>query len=143
MPQTAVEWLIEKQMDAGIGIPKEWREQAKEKEIEQMGYTKEEFLNAAELGEVSMIDAMHIVSLLDKARSKIGNSDNSQTAVEWFVKTITDKYDKSFMEFYGAEIQQAKEMYNIELGNAFEQGWQDANKVIMKYALNNCIIIKN
>lgn len=26
---TAVEWLIIKQMDAGIGIPKEWREQAK------------------------------------------------------------------------------------------------------------------
>lgn len=29
---TAVEWLIEKQMDAGIGLPKEWREQAKEME---------------------------------------------------------------------------------------------------------------
>jgi hypothetical protein len=28
-------------------------------------YTKEEFLKAAELGEVSMIDAKHIVSLLD------------------------------------------------------------------------------
>ena len=34
--QTAVEWLIEKQLDAGIGLPKEWREQAKEMEKEQM-----------------------------------------------------------------------------------------------------------
>ncbi|MFY8160504.1 MAG: hypothetical protein ACOVNU_04180 [Candidatus Kapaibacteriota bacterium] len=31
-------------------------------------YTKQEFLNAAEMGEVSMIDARHIVSLLDEAR---------------------------------------------------------------------------
>lgn len=31
-------------------------------------YTKEEFLKAAELGEVSMIDAKYIVSLLDKAK---------------------------------------------------------------------------
>jgi len=28
-------------------------------------YTKEEFLKAAEIGEVSMIDAQHVVSLLD------------------------------------------------------------------------------
>ena len=34
MKQTAVEWLIEKQIDAGIGLPKEWREQAKEMERE-------------------------------------------------------------------------------------------------------------
>ena len=33
-------------------------------------YTKQEFLNAAELGEVSLIDARHIVSLLDEAREK-------------------------------------------------------------------------
>lgn len=36
MKQTAVEWLIEKQIDAGIGLPKEWREQAKAMEKEQM-----------------------------------------------------------------------------------------------------------
>lgn len=30
-------------------------------------YTKEEFLKAAEIGEVSMIDAKHIISLLDEA----------------------------------------------------------------------------
>jgi len=32
-------------------------------------YTVKEFLKAAEIGEVSMIDAKHIVSLLDEARS--------------------------------------------------------------------------
>ena len=31
-----------------------------------MKYTKEQFLKAAELGEVSMIDAKHIISLLDE-----------------------------------------------------------------------------
>ena len=31
-------------------------------------YTKEEFLKAAELGEVSMIDAKYIVSLLDEVK---------------------------------------------------------------------------
>jgi hypothetical protein len=31
-------------------------------------YTKQEFLDAAKFGEVSMIDAKHVVSLLDEAR---------------------------------------------------------------------------
>lgn len=38
-------------------------------------YTTEEILKAAEIGEVSMIDANHIVSLLDEARNIIGNSE--------------------------------------------------------------------
>jgi hypothetical protein len=33
-------------------------------------YTKREFLDAAKLGEVSMIDAKHVVSLLDEVREK-------------------------------------------------------------------------
>jgi hypothetical protein len=33
-----------------------------------------------------------------------------QTAVEWIVNEIQTKYDKSFVEFYGAEIEQAKEI---------------------------------
>jgi hypothetical protein len=32
-------------------------------------YTKQDFLNAAEAGEVSMIDAKHIVSLLDEIKN--------------------------------------------------------------------------
>ena len=34
-------------------------------------YTKAEYLKAAELGEVSMIDAEHVVSLLDEARNEM------------------------------------------------------------------------
>jgi hypothetical protein len=33
-------------------------------------YTKQEFLDAAKFGEVSMIDAKHVVSLLDEVREK-------------------------------------------------------------------------
>ena len=33
-------------------------------------YTKQEFLDAAKLGEVSMIDAKHVVSLLDEVKNK-------------------------------------------------------------------------
>ena len=33
-------------------------------------YTKQEFLDAAELGEVSMIDAKHICSYLDEIKNK-------------------------------------------------------------------------
>jgi hypothetical protein len=36
-------------------------------------YTKQEFLDAAKLGEVSMIDAKHIVSLLDEVKEKVNN----------------------------------------------------------------------
>lgn len=53
--QTAVDWLIEKQLDAGIGLPKEWREQAKAMEKEQImkayyegtdtRYTPEQYYN--------------------------------------------------------------------------------------------------
>jgi hypothetical protein len=40
-------------------------------------YTKQEFLDAAEFGEVSMIDAKYVVSLLDEAReSKLKNFKN-------------------------------------------------------------------
>jgi len=33
-----------------------------------------------------------------------------QTAIQWLVNEIQTKYDKSFIEFYGAEIEQAKEI---------------------------------
>lgn len=36
-------------------------------------YTKQEILFAGELGEVSMIDVRHVVSLLDEAREKLRN----------------------------------------------------------------------
>ena len=67
MAQTAVEWLIKTYQQTNK-IDNFDLEVAKEMENEQRGYTKQEFLNAAQLGEVSMIDARHIVSLLDEAR---------------------------------------------------------------------------
>ena len=81
--QTAVQWLLSelqirllKIKSEPDGIVRERMinsflidaEQAEAMEKEQRGYTKQEFLNAAQLGEVSMIDARHIVSLLDEAR---------------------------------------------------------------------------
>lgn len=47
-------------------------------------YTKEEFLKAAELGEVSMIDAKHIVSLLDE------------------IKMTRKEYQKQYQKYYAA-----------------------------------------
>jgi hypothetical protein len=42
-------------------------------------YTKQEFLDAAEFCEVSMIDAKHVVSRIDEAREyKLGNLKNKQ-----------------------------------------------------------------
>ena len=43
-----------------------------------MKYTKEEILFAGELGEVSMIDIRHVVSLLDEAREKLKRKELEQ-----------------------------------------------------------------
>ena len=37
-----------------------------------------------------------------------------QTSVEWFINEIL-KHDKSFVEFYGAEIEQAKAIHQAEI----------------------------
>lgn len=52
----------------------------------------------------------------------------NQTAVECLVKTITDKYDKSFTEFYGAEIEQAKAMEKEQIIHAYWNGTTDMEK---------------
>jgi hypothetical protein len=57
-----------------------------------------------------------------------------QTAVEWLAEQITSKHDKSFIEFYKAEIEQAKEMeqeqrVKIRLegyGEGYDEGLYDA-----------------
>lgn len=38
----------------------------------------------------------------------------AQTSVEWLIKEIL-KHDKSFVEFYGAEIEQAKEIHKATI----------------------------
>jgi hypothetical protein len=45
-----------------------------------------------------------------------------QTAVEWLVETITKKHDKHFSTFYGAEIEQANQMFEEQIRRAFCHG---------------------
>ena len=69
-----------------------------------MTYTKEEFLKAAEIGEVSMIDAKHIVSLLDKARKMINNIQRCETCKYYF----TNPFDMEYCEL-GYDIENDKD----------------------------------
>jgi hypothetical protein len=59
-------------------------------------YTKEEFLKAAEIGEVSMIDAKHIVSLLDEARHilKVGFDCHKGTEINNERSLMTSNINK-------------------------------------------------
>lgn len=45
-------------------------------------YTKEEILFAGELGEVSMIDVSHVVSLLDEAREELKKRNNKKLTLK-------------------------------------------------------------
>jgi len=63
----------------------------------------------------------HLIDMM-KADEELGLYDTKQTAVEWIVNEIQTKYDKSFVEFYGAEIEQAKEMEKEQL----KKVWMDA-----------------
>jgi hypothetical protein len=47
-----------------------------------------------------------------------------ETSIDWFIKEIL-KHDKSFVEFYGAEIEQAKEKHKDETMDAFQAGKWD------------------
>ena len=44
------------------------------------------------------------------------------TAVEFLVETITSKHDKSFIEFYKAEIEQARAIEKNQIVLAFING---------------------
>lgn len=46
-----------------------------------------------------------------------------QTSIEWLIKEIL-KYDKSFVEFYGSEIEQAKEKRKEEIKKDFIAGME-------------------
>ena len=43
-----------------------------------------------------------------------------QTAVEWLVNEIAEKYNFRFATYYGQEIQQAKEMEKEQIIDAYE-----------------------
>jgi len=55
-------------------------------------YTKEQFLKAAEIGEVSMIDAKHIVSLLDEAVSTEIKKDDSAHAAKFGISGVSGSF---------------------------------------------------
>lgn len=44
-----------------------------------------------------------------------------QTAVEWLVSALV-KHDRTFREFYGAEIEQAKALEKEQIIEAFKHG---------------------
>lgn len=47
------------------------------------------------------------------------------SSVEWLINEIQSKHDKSFIEFYGSEISQAKEMEREQIIAAYRDGRSD------------------
>lgn len=45
-----------------------------------------------------------------------------QTAVEWLVNEIAEKYNFRFATYYGQEIQQAKEIEKERIETAYDKG---------------------
>ncbi len=76
--------------------------------MKQKKYTKEEILKAAEIGEVSMIDARHIVSLLDEARAAIKN--------EFDCYKCANAFSNPFDQYYCNIDRGDGECYDLENG---------------------------
>ena len=71
-------------------------------------YTKEEFLKAAEIGEVSMIDAKHTVSLLDEARHIL--------KVGFDCYKCKHSFSNPFDQCYCQKTDENGEVYDLESG---------------------------
>ena len=73
-----------------------------------MKYTKEQFLKAAELGEVSMIDAKHIVSLLDEVvevtNQEISDEDIQNAAKEFWGEERENRIWKLGAKWYREQL---------------------------------------
>jgi hypothetical protein len=69
-------------------------------------YTKEEILKAAEIGEVSMIDAKHIVSLLDEAKKII--------KVGFDCHKCKHSFSNPFDQYYCQKVGLDGKEYNLE-----------------------------
>ena len=67
-------------------------------------YTKEEFLKAAELGDVSIIDAKHIVSLLDEVKITDRKSYQKQYQKEYAASGKKKEAQKRYYEKNKYEI---------------------------------------
>lgn len=69
-------------------------------------YTKGEFLKAAEIGEVSMIDARHTVSLLDKAKHIL--------KVGFDCYKCKHSFSNPFDQYYCQKTNEKGEKYDLE-----------------------------
>ena len=67
-------------------------------------YTKEEFLKAAELGEVSMIDAKHIVSRLDEIKIMTRKEYQKQYQKEYAASGKKSEAAKRYYQKHKYEI---------------------------------------
>lgn len=71
-------------------------------------YTKEEFLKAAEIGEVSMIEAKHIISLLEEAKKVIKSGFDCNRCIHSFMNP--------FDQYYCQKASNNGKPYDIENG---------------------------
>ena len=71
-------------------------------------YTKEEFLKAAEIGEVSMIDAKHTVSLLDEAKHIL--------KVGFDCYKCKHSFSNPFDQYYCNKTDEEGALYDLESG---------------------------
>lgn len=88
-------------------------------------YTTEQILKAAEIGEVSMIDANHIVSLLDEAVEILTNKDlikKSKKKYEFLGQKCTYIMLNKALEKYNVTIEQILKTPNKTIDNIF---WLD------------------
>ena len=88
-------------------------------------YTTEQILKAAEIGEVSMIDANHIVSLLDEAVTILNNKtilSKSKKKYEFLGEKCNHIMLNKILEKYNITIQQILKTPNKTIDNIF---WLD------------------
>jgi hypothetical protein len=58
------------------------------------------------------------------------------TSIERFIRQIRH-LDKSFEEFYGAEIEQLRTMHKAEIESAFEAGMNNSADYFVPYMINS------
>mgnify|MGYP000845266415 CR=1 FL=1 len=91
-------------------------------------YSKEVILKAAEIGEISMIDAKHLVSLLDEAKTIINTVDN-------------DNFDNHQAESF---IMQDGDVYLLKVENTHRvNSLVAADSGIDRYLITYTVVTKN
>jgi hypothetical protein len=64
--------------------------------------------------------------------------ENNMTSLEWYIETMSNKHIgfKTYVNANKEIIEQANEMNNQELSNAYEEGWKDATTEARKIIHN-------